>query len=92
MSLDKAQRYHRIAQACIKAINAYTQQDQDPKAAVQAAYDAIESAFEHENQLLLTELQGYRDTLELIAAAPDSCNQDDLKQMAQTVLTPKQGH
>jgi hypothetical protein len=91
MSLEKAQRYHRIAQSCLKALNAYTQTGQDPKQAVQAAYDAIEAAFEHENQLLMAELRKAKEALSLIAQAPDSVTREQMQTMAHTVLTPT-GH
>lgn len=79
--------YHRIAKACLKALNAYTHTKKlDPKEAVQDAHAAIAEAFSQEILPIEEEKQQLIQGLRLIASASAEVNAQHLRQMAQSLL------
>lgn len=79
--------YHRIAQACLKALNAYSHSNElDPKEAVQDVQAAIAEAFAQETLPITQEKQHLIQGLRLMASASEATSAQHLRQMAQTLL------
>lgn len=67
MPESKDQRYIKIAQACLRAINSAAESKAGREAQIRAVYDAIDEAFQAELKVYQNDISNLSATLERIA-------------------------
>lgn len=85
MAESKDQRYIRIAQACLRAINSAADSKAGRDEQIRAVYDAIDRAFRDELKVYQTDITELSSTLERIASGELSA--EDARKAAADALS-----